>query len=318
MEAKRSIRSYIGPGGAAFAVLAGLLLLTLLCALTGSRERPGRAGTPTAFEVLETGSDTSAYLDVVAVSEAICTFGPDRFYYVAEDENLSFRLVCLNTAEYDALTAQRDYWNSLTDAPEPFRLVGRKYPVPDEVKQSFLTVFGMESDSFEANFGTDCLITQPAPEPVRGIGHPFAAALFALLFLAAAVGTIWQELCVQSALLRLARQNAVKAAGAELLDKQTTLLCGDRLRLGRNFLFGWRSGLAAAWEDVLWCYGRAFPFGRLLTICTADGKRHGVFIRTGEEKALRELTAAISERNSGVRMGMNADNRAAYARACRS
>ena len=143
MEAKRSIRSYIGPGGAAFAVLAGLLLLTLLCALTGSRERPGRAGTPTAFELLETGSDTSAYLDVVAVSEAICTFGPDRFYYVAEDENLSFRLVCLNTAEYDALTAQRDYWNSLTDAPEPFRLVGRKYPVPDEVKQSFLTVFGI-------------------------------------------------------------------------------------------------------------------------------------------------------------------------------
>ena len=167
MGAKRSIRSYIGPGGAAFAVLAGLLLLTLLCALTGSRERPGRAGTPTAFELLETGSDTSAYLDVVAVSEAICTFGPDRFYYVAEDENLSFRLVCLNTAEYDALSAQRDYWNSLTDAPEPFRLVGRKYPVPDEVKQSFLTVFGMESDSFEANFGTDCLITQPAPEPVH-------------------------------------------------------------------------------------------------------------------------------------------------------
>ena len=60
-----------------------------------------------------------------------------------------------------------------------------------------------------------------------------------------------KEEALRQELLRLARQNAVKAAGAELLDKQTTLLCGDRLRLGRNFLFGWRSGLAAAWAVTL-------------------------------------------------------------------
>ena len=317
MGAKRSIRSYIGPGGAALAVLAAALLLTLLCALTGPRTQTGRAGAPKAFDELEAGGDESAYLDVVGISEAICTFGPDRFYYVAEVGDLSFRLVCLNTEEYGALTAQRDYWNSLADMPEPYRLVGRKYPVSEDVKQSFLTVFNMDGENFDANFGTACLITQPAPEPVRGIGHPLLTVLFALLFLLAAGGTVWQELTVQSALTRLMRRHDVDAAGKELLDEQTQLLCGDRLRLGRRFLFGWRCGLAAAWEDVLWCYGRAFPFGRLLTVCTADGKRHGVFFRRGEEKALRELTAAITAHSDSVLMGMSAANRDAYARACR-
>jgi len=319
MEAKRTIRSYIGPGVVGWAVLGLFLLCALLCALTGRGEKAPARPAPVAFDRLETpDEEQDVFLDAIAISEAICPFSDGRFYYVAEDDGHTFHVVCLSTEEYAALGAQRDFWNNTSAEPSFFRLVGRKYPIPDNVKESFLSVFAMEGDAFDAFFGEYSLLTQPAVTARKAIGHPVGFVLFTLLFLAALAALVLHMLAVWAALTRLEDNGALERAAAELVRDETRQMNGDRLRLCDEFLFGWRAALAAAWTDVVWCYGRAFPFGRVLMVCTADGKRHPLFFPAKEEKALRTVTAAISAHNDTVLMGETAANRAAWQRACRS
>ena len=319
MEAKRTIRSYIGPGVVGWVVLGLFLLCALLCALTGRGEREVARPAPVAYDLVEdTGEEQDVFLDVIAISEAICPFSDTRFYYVAEDDGHQFHVVCLSEEEISGLGNQRAYWNNAETEATFSRLVGRKYPIPDAVKQSFLSVFAMESDAFDAFFGDRCLITQPAVTARKAIGHPVGFALFLLLALLTAVCLVLHLSAVWAALTRLEEQDALKSAARELLGDDVRQMNADRLRFGENFLFGWRAGLAAAWKDVLWCYGRHLPFLSLLMICTADGKRHPIFFLQKEEKALKEFTAAVSEHNGSVLMGESAANRAAWERAFRS
>ena len=319
MEAKRTIRSYIGPGVFGWVVLGLFLLGALLCALTGRGEREVARPAPVAYDQVEDpGEEQDVFLDVIAISEAICPFSDSRFYYVAEDDGHQFHVVCLSEDELAGLENQRAYWNNSGTEPTFSRLVGRKYPIPDEVKQSFLSVFAMEGAAFDAFFGDRCLITQPAVTARKAIGHPVGFALFLLLALLTAVCQVLRLSAVWAALTRLEEQDALASAAAELLGDDVRQMNADRLRFGENFLFGWHAGLAAVWKDVLWCYGRQFPLFSLLMICTADGKRHPVFFPQQEEKALKEFTAAISAHNGSVLMDESAANRAAWERACRS
>ena len=319
MEAKRTIRSYIGPGLASAIVLGVFLLCALLCALTGRSGKEIERPAPIAFDRLETtGEEQDAFLDVIAVSEAICPFSDNRFYYVAEDDGHSFRIVCLSEEEHAALGPQREFWNNTASEPSFSRLVGRKYPIPEDVKQSFMSVFGLTSEAFDAFFGDRCLISQPAVKTTRSIGHPVGFALFLLLALLALVWLALRVLSVWSALTRLEDRDEIELAAQELVSDDTRQMNADRLRLGKSFLFGWHDGLAAAWEDVVWCYGRVFPFCNLLMVCTADGKRHPVLFFGREEKTLREFTSAVAAHNDAVLIGLSAKNRAAWQRACRS
>ena len=179
MEAKRTIRSYIGPGVFGWVVLGLFLLGALLCALTGRGEREVARPAPVAYDQVEDpGEEQDVFLDVIAISEAICPFSDSRFYYVAEDDGHQFHVVCLSEDELAGLENQRAYWNNSGTEPTFSRLVGRKYPIPDEVKQSFLSVFAMEGAAFDAFFGDRCLITQPAVTARKAIGHPVGFALF--------------------------------------------------------------------------------------------------------------------------------------------
>ena len=225
--------------------------------------------------------------------------------------------------EYESLEAQRLYWNNPESAEEAAHLTGVSLPIPESVRDSVVTLFEMDAESFDNNFGTRCFFTR-APE--TGGGRSAVWTVFAVLFLLGFLGTLllwlYRFFGAWSAVSRLEEDGRLAQAVDELLGPQTALVRGDRLRLGEGFAFGWRCGLAAAWEDVIWCYGRSIKlFGQtlalMLVIATADGKSHALFFSPGERKALRLVAQELSEHNQAMLLGNSAANRAAWKKACR-
>lgn len=320
-EAKKSLYSYCGPG-AALAVAALLLLLAgLLCAGRADSAGAQKQPLPVPFDSLNDSPPATVYLDLIGVSDAMAPNTGDRFYYIAEDSFHVFRVVCLTRGEYESLETQQRYWNSQESAEAAVHLLGVSVRIPETVKESVMSVFDMDSESFDANFGTRCFLTEVPPEPKSGVGWIVLGILFMLVFLLLLVLWLLRFFALSAALARLEQRGRLADATDELLDNATELARGDRLRLGENYLFGWHNGLAAAWEDVIWCYGRtlaigSFSFARLLVIATADGKRHGVLFSAGEEKALRQLTAQLSAHSDELLLGDSPKNRAAWKEAC--
>ena len=320
-EDRRPIYSYSGPGLPLLTLCLLLLLACLFCAGQAQRAAAAQARVPVPFNSVDESAGGAVYLDVVGVSDAICPNTGERYYYIAEDSSYLFYIVCLTTDEYAALGTQQLFWNS-PDAPaEAVHLTGVSIRIPESVKESVMSFFEMESESFDANFGTRCFLTE-APVEVKGdIGWTLLGMLFALAFLAAIALWLMRLLAVNAAVFQLEEKGLLSAAADELVSNESVLVRGDRLRLGQRFVFGWRCGLAAAWEDVIWCYGRTLRLGRfllsrVLVIATADGKRHAIAFSAGEEKAMRLLTEQLVSHNEEILLGDSPKNRAAWKRAC--
>ena len=325
MDERKTLLSYIGPGW----VLALAALLLLFAALfCGLYRPPVEEVKPVYPPPIPSGSPAFAageeagqlvYLDTIAVSDAICENGDGRYYYAVEDDGHLFRIVCVSGETYALMAPQRALWNDPSAEPSSFRLTGRRAAVPAEVKQGFLTVFNMESATFDAYFGGLCLVEEvPAVEtPTRSPVWGVFCVLFALGFLAVLALWLSRALPCRAAFLRLEESERLEEAARQLDDPETGLVQGDRLRLARDFVFGWRSGLAAAWEDVGWCYERNLGFGstslaRVLVIRTTDGYAHPLFFSGKEPKELRRLANSIAERCPQMLWGLTAENRAAW------
>lgn len=321
-EAKKSLYSYCGPG-AALAVAALLLLLIgfLSAGRAQSLADDRRSQTPAPFDSLAENAPELVYLDLLGVSDPMAPNTADRAYYLGEDSNHLFCLVCLTEEEYAALGAQRNYWNSQEAAEEAVHLTGVSARIPDAVKESIVAAFDMDGESFDANFGARCFMTEVPPEPQSAVAWIVLSVVSALAALVCIALWLLRLFAADAAFQRLEQSGRLAAATDELLDNATELARGDRLRMGENFLFGWHNGLAAAWEDVIWCYGHSLslgkkPFARRLVIATADGKRHSVFFSAGEEKALRRLTEQLASHSDGLLLGDSPKNRAAWRDAC--
>lgn len=321
-EAKKSLYSYCGPGAALAVAALLLLLIGLLCAgRAQSLADDRRSQTPAPFDSLAENAPELVYLDLVGVSDAMAPNTGDRYYYIAEDSFHVFRIACLTLGEYDTLGAQKHYWNSQEAAEEAVHLTGVSVRIPDAVKESVMAVFDMDGESFDANFGTRCFMTEVPPEPQNAVGWIVLSVVSALAAIACIALWLLRFFAADAALLRLEQNGRLDAATDELLDNATELARGDRLRMGENYLFGWHNGLAAAWEDVIWCYGHSLslgkkPFARRLVIATADGKRHSVFFSAGEEKALRRLTEQLAAHSDSLLLGDSPKNRTAWREAC--
>ena len=323
MDEKRSLLSYIGPGPVLVLVCVLLLAATLTCAFytppaveyTPQYPPPVPEGTP-LFDAAGDGSP--AMLDTIAVSDAICTGADERLYYAAENDFHNFYIVCISGETYALMGPQRDLWLS-PDAPASFiRLTGMRTPIPEEVKQGFLEVFAMDGDVFDSTFGTSCLIEEipVVPDNSRSPAWTVCAVIFALGFLATAAALLIVFLPAWAALVRLEEREQLSEA-AQQLAGETKELRNGRLRLSKDFVFGGRIGLAAAWEDLVWCYERSLSLGssalcHALVICTADGKTHRLLVPGSSLKELRRIANTFNERNAKMLWGFTPENAAAW------
>jgi hypothetical protein len=322
MDDKRSLLSYIGPGPVLVLVCVLLLAATLTCAFytppaveyTPQYPPPVPVGTP-FFDTAEDGS--AAMLDTIAVSDAICVGADGRLYYAAENDFHNFYIVCVSGETYALMGPQRDLWLS-PDAPASYiRLTGTRTPIPEEVKQGFLEVFAMDAEVFDNTFGPSCLVEEipVVPDNSRSPAWTVCAVIFALGFLATSAALLAVFLPAWAALVRLEEREGLSDA-AQQLDGAKELRNG-RLRLSKDFLFGGRIGLAAAWEDVLWCYERSLSLGskalcHLLVICTADAKTHCLLFPGSSLKELRRVANTLNERNPKMLWGFTPENAAAW------
>ena len=324
MEAKRTIRSYIGLGRALPLALAAALLLCVLFLVLALRppgpQTPSEAAL-TAFDSRGGESGSEVYIDLLGLSEGLVRSENDgAAFYVAEKADNEYCIVYLTDGQLGLLGAQREHWDGVSSISLPYRLSGYCGEIPETAKSTIAGIFEMSDELFAANFGTRCFfgaLPQKGPAPVRG-GLLALAALFALVFLALLALLALRLSAAASALLRLEEADALEAAADEIDADETELLAGDRLRLGKRFLFGWHNALAAEWKDLLWCYDRpllsdSLALCRALVLCTADGKKHALLFPAGAKKELRLLTERLAQANPQLLRGESAENRAAYA-----
>ncbi len=323
MDERRSLLNYIGPGPVLVLVCVLLLAATLTCAFytppaveyVPQYPPPVPSGTP-LFDSAEDGAP--AILDTIAVSDAICIGADERLYYAAENDFHNFYIVCISGETYALMGPQRDLWIS-PDAPASFiRLTGVRTPIPEEVKQGFLEVFAMEEAVFDSTFGTSCLVEEipVVPDNSRSPVWTVCAVIFALGFLATAAALLAVLLPAWAALVRLEEREVLSDA-AQQLGGETRELRGGRFRLSKDFLFGGRIGLAAVWEDVVWCYERSLSLGssalcHVLVIRTADGKAHRVLFPGNSIRELRRIANTLNERNPQMLWGFSPENAAAW------
>ena len=321
MDEKKTLLSYIGPGRILALVCLLLLGAALFCGLyrppveeIAPHYPPEIPSDAPAFAAAETAGEL-VYLDTIAVSDAICSGSGGRLYYAVEDEACLFRIVCISGQTYALMGAQRALWNDPGAEASSFRLTGRRMLITDEVKQSFLEVFSMDGAVFDNYFGRLCLVEElPAGiEATRSPAWGVFAVLFALGFAVAAVLWLGRFLPSRAALARLARAERLSDAAQQLDDPSARIERGDRLRITEGYLFGWHCGLAAAWEDVVWCYERSLGFGfAALVIRTRDGMAHSLLFPARELKELRRLANILMSHCPDMCWGQSAENRAAW------
>ncbi len=325
MDERKTLMSYIGPGP--WLALACVLLLAaaLLCAFYTPPVvafepvyPPPIPSDAPDFTAGETAGEL-CFLPTIAVSDAICQSDDGRLYYAVEDEAHYFHIASVSGETYALMSAQRALWNDPNSPLETIRLTGRRLPIPAEVKQGFLEVFSMDGEIFDLNFGSFCLAEEPVVEPETGRAGAWTvfAVIFALGFLAAFALWLVRFLAAWSALVRLEENEALGSAAEQLNARGLKAERNDSLRLTKDFLFGWRCGLAASWEDVVWSYERSFGLGpvvlaRALVICTADGKAHPFFFSAQEAKDLRRIANHLCERSPRMRWDLTEENRAAW------
>lgn len=326
MEAKRSIRSYIGLGWGLplAAVLALLAAVVFLVLALRPADLPQTEAESLIFNSREVAPGSPVYVDILSLSEPLHRDEKSGMaYYAAENSDHVFCIVCLTEAQFSHLSAQRDVWDGYSSVSLPFRVSGVCAEIPREVRDTFCEIFEMSEEVFEANFGRYCFFDGEPPRPAAPlrVGLLVLAAVFFLVFLLLLLPLLLRLSSAANALVRLEDADVLYAAADELDADETILLAGDRLRLGKRFVFGWRNALAAAWGDLVWCYDRPFPsesflLARMLVLGTADGKKHRLFFPSGAKKELRTLTEQLEQRAPHLLRGDSAENRAAFAGRC--
>ena len=308
MGDRTSIRSYIGTGvWLPLAVVLALLaaVFCLVAALYVPAAAVDETAEPALFDARAPGAEDRVYIDVLGISEPLVREGGGAFF-VAESAGHEYCLVCLPESRLELLDGQREYWDGHSSFSFPFRLTGSSAPIPASAAKTIRDIFEMSPEAFDANFGTLCFFdaeTPPRPEgAVPRLVFLIPGLILAPVFILLLLWLLLRLSTIANALVRLEDEDALSAAADELDSTETELADGDRLRLGERFLFGWRNGLAARWEDVQWCRERIFPapsfaLRRLLVIGTADGKKHRVVFPADAKKELCELIRRFSEKN---------------------
>ena len=142
-----------------------------------------------------------------------------------------------------------------------------------------------------------------------------AAGIAAIAMLASTLVKISPN---KAALKRLEKRGLLEQAEQALNAPDVQSLKNDRFRMDDRFLFGREMGLAAAWDDVRWCYisrvirNRGLSTTHSLIICTADKKSHVLIYPPRCDDEMQELMNSFAQYNPNILLGYSMENQNAY------
>ena len=142
-----------------------------------------------------------------------------------------------------------------------------------------------------------------------------AAGIAAIAMLASTLVKISPN---KAALKRLEERGLSEQAEQALNAPDVQSLKNDRFRMDDRFLFGREMGLAAAWDDVRWCYisrvirNRGLSTTHSLIICTADKKSHVLIYPPRRDDEMQELMNSFAQYNPNILLGYSMENQNAY------
>lgn len=287
-----------------FGVLAGVFL-----------NRP--AADPVPLDTMDGKVEDYAYVDAVGVSDWVYKVGENSTYYLVMDTEHYAYVVRIPDKDIGKYDKQRLWFDELSDEEIPVRISGRVKKMNDTVKKSYMEVMDLDEDEFDYYFGYRMLWAGETPSGALG-------GLFVFLAVLTGAATVALLLCAfvnmsakNAALKRLEERGLSGQAEQALNAPDVQSLKNDRFRMDDRFLFGREMGLAAAWDDVRWCYIRRMSYNFVLTIhsliiYTADQKRHVLFFRGKSEDEMRELLNSFAQYNPDILLGYSIENQNAY------
>lgn len=317
MEEKQTIKQYIRW----FDKKKKLIALILLAAAVGfgalSYILTNRgAGNPVPMDVENGKLRQYAYVDAIGVSDWVYKVGRSTTYYILMDENYYYYLARIPASEMSGLSHQRKWYDGDTTEEIPVRLTGMVVNINDSFREDFIKELEIDETEFNSYFGKKMLAVGESPADTAGL--PFMllaiAAGVALLFML--MIALIKQPAEKKAIKRLEERGLLDQAEAELNAPTVQSLKNDRFRLGSRFLFGKGMGLAASWDEVLWCYISRNSYSGFvshnLNVCTADRKIHSMFFRQKRQEEMRELMVTFSQHNPEMYLGYTMENQKIY------
>ena len=322
MDAKKTIKKYICPGtwmAVTGWVLAAVLVLCLVMGLAALNTDTGEV---LEFYPDESPKGTMAYIDVVGVSNWL--FKADEMtYYTVEDAEGYLYTVRLSDTQYDAMTAQQDYWNRETEdapMPEAYHLVGYVQDVTSVMRENLSNSWGISEDEYAQYFGARFLnATTSTNEENSALW--FMGALFSGLFaLLCLIFCLRAGSNSKKCLAHLEQRGLLEKAAQQLeFTENHTVIGKKRGILTQDFLFGKGTGVAVAYDDIVWAYQqdqrRNFVVASsYLMIATRFMSAQGAIDlnRADRKGFIGDALAIISQRNPKTLMGFTNENRKAY------
>ena len=330
MDSKQTVKNYIGGFPAKKKLLTLVLaLVCVACAALAIIEAAKPAPEPVLWEK-DTKSGTQCYLDVVGVSDWVVEETREntsshvktrtRFYLVLDEEE-NYYLARIPDSELYRLSDQSKYYETGVKKPEPYRLVGSLRKLDSDVRKNAMEALELSEAEFDEYLGDKVLLVGAVYNNPISIIAGIIAILLVVPTLIMLFSGIARSKLEKRALRNLEEQNLLDYAAQELGDGAAQQELDDRLRLGGRFLFGRGVGLAAPWNEVLWCYQRRqtvyFVTTRYFMIGTADGKLHSVSCKKQDNQRIQELMEQFAARNPEMLLGYTMNNMRAYKAACK-
>lgn len=328
MDAKKTVRKYIAPGAwMSVTGIAALILAVVLTVIGVGMDSSVDTSQAELFHPLYSQTGTLGYLDIVGVSDWIYQYDDD-IYYAAEDADGYLYTVQLSRTQFAKMAKQNTYWFRESDteaAPEPYRLYGMVRRISTTTKQNLSEWWEVTQDEYEDYFGTLFLDGTTTPQ-MRDSGMVVFAAMMAFMY---ALIVLAISLPVQSAarksLKHLEEQGQLERAAEELAGSAGALVIGkNRAVLTQNFLFGRKTGVAAEYRDILWCYKKTMRYNFVAVndslILNTRTRKNLQGINMGGVDRNNEPSQAmmtIYQHNDRLLVGFTKENKKAYKEALR-
>ena len=319
MSESKQIRSYIRW----FKTTQKIIVLVLFLAFIGCfcmlmKNSGTKDPDPVKMDAVQSEIGNYVYVDVVGVSDWIYQVGKNVVYYALEDTEGDFYIASIPAEDFARLSAQNRYFEEDGPLPEAIRLTGVCKKTTDAVRSAVIEAYvDLSEDDFDAIFGSRFIDVGNTPKKsTMDLWMPLAlislVTPLVLLLVAWAKGR--QE---KKALKRLEQRGLLNQAESDIASPTIRSEKKDSFRMSSRFLFGKGMGLAAAWDDVLWCFESVTRYNfvvayRKLVICTVDGVRHEHFFKHKQQDEIVAVMEYIQQQNPNAMIGYTLDNARDY------
>lgn len=329
MNAKKTLKKYIGPS-AGKKLLAWLLsLATIACFALGIKQTTvtDDLTEAVAFDSFSAKNGDFVYVDVLGVSDWMLKTEYDSvttIYYTLLDESGNYHIAVIDDSDILTMSAQEEFWNDFMfedivdpDA-EPVRMYGVVEKIPDDCIGDLADYYEMSTSEFSEYMGFILIDTARMPSDNSEAPYIVAGCILLVLSIFVIASNARSKSGMKKSIKRLEQLGELDAAAAELNGTVNTI-GNDKVRISDNYVFSKRQGAAVRIDDILWAYRsiatrRGAVANTSLMAHTCTGKTLVLaFLNGNDRKDLTgQIMEALAEVNPAVLLGIDEANRAEY------